>query len=382
MRFPLVAVVAVLLIAVGCGDEVPVRSDVDPTTPGPAATDAPTTHDALSPSPSTPSPTTDPGGLEQTVESIPSEPRSELTRGDVGEQVIELQQELVRHGFEIKVDGRFGPTTEVAVKGFQFSNGLEADGVAGPDTWSTLSRTDANSTVVLRDDGLTIADFGESDAVVMPVLLEVLGAPESDRSVGLPFGCEQELCEGRERTVRWRSTDGAMFAVRFEQTGDVLGFVGWELSGFGGGIGMSLATTRGVALGSTASEMLSAYPDVDFGHHPEPLCGDAWWDPGAFKIDVDADDPTSGLRGSVGHDWDVMLGTLDAALIAQGIPEGLDCGEDVMCAAVFGKFQESVGLPFTAGLDRPTWVALGLPLPPSMDAEVHSLKAGRSVTAC
>ena len=373
MRCPLVAVVAALSIGVGCGDEVSERPDVDRTTVGTVATQAPATDDATS---------TEPSGPERTVASTHVEPSSALSRGDVGEQVMELQSELVRHGFDIDVDGRFGPATEVAVKGFQFSNGLEADGVAGPDTWSTLSRTDANSTVVLRDDGLTIADFGESDAVVMPVLLEVLGAPESDRSVGLPFGCEQELCEGRERTVRWRSTDGAMFAVRFEQTGDVLGFVGWELSGFGGGIGMSLATTRGVALGSTASEMLSAYPDVDFGHHPEPLCGDAWWDPGAFKIDVDADDPESGLRGSVGHDWDVMLGTLDAALIARGIPEGLDCGEDVMCAAVFGKFQESVGLPFTAGLDRPTWVALGLPLPPSMDAEVHSLKAGRSVTAC
>ena len=56
-----------------------------------------------------------------------------------------------------------------------------------------------------------------------------------------------------------------------------------------------------------------------------------------------------------------------------------DLGNDdtVRALIIAGK-----GPSFTAGLDRPTWVALGLPLPPSMDAEVHSLKAGRSVTAC
>ena len=36
------------------------------------------------------------------------------------------------------VDGEFGPKTEQAVKLFQETNGLEADGIAGDQTWGAL----------------------------------------------------------------------------------------------------------------------------------------------------------------------------------------------------------------------------------------------------
>jgi peptidoglycan hydrolase-like protein with peptidoglycan-binding domain len=36
------------------------------------------------------------------------------------------------------VDGVYGPQTEVAVRGFQTSSGLVADGIVGPLTWAAL----------------------------------------------------------------------------------------------------------------------------------------------------------------------------------------------------------------------------------------------------
>ena len=41
-------------------------------------------------------------------------------------------------------------------------------------------------------------------------------------------------------------------------------------------------------------------------------------------------------------------------MIDHGYPGGIECGGDVMCAEVFGEFQESVGLPDAGGLDRAT----------------------------
>lgn len=64
--------------------------------------------------------------------------RPTIRRGDRGEDVRYLQQRLRAYGYTISADGAFGPATESAVRSFQRSNGLTADGVVGPKTWQAL----------------------------------------------------------------------------------------------------------------------------------------------------------------------------------------------------------------------------------------------------
>jgi peptidoglycan hydrolase-like protein with peptidoglycan-binding domain len=49
-----------------------------------------------------------------------------------------LQDLLRARGHSVAVDGIFGPQTESAVKAFQQSKGLAADGIVGPLTWPKL----------------------------------------------------------------------------------------------------------------------------------------------------------------------------------------------------------------------------------------------------
>lgn len=48
---------------------------------------------------------------------------------------ILLQELLRKAGYNVAVDGDFGPGTDKAVRDFQKKNGLEADGVVGPKSW-------------------------------------------------------------------------------------------------------------------------------------------------------------------------------------------------------------------------------------------------------
>ena len=69
------------------------------------------------------------------------DPEGTLRVGDSGEEVRKMQQLLIDQGFlaEGSADGKFGAGTEKAVKDFQLSQKLEADGVAWPQTLKRLN---------------------------------------------------------------------------------------------------------------------------------------------------------------------------------------------------------------------------------------------------
>jgi putative chitinase len=75
----------------------------------------------------------------------PPQARPVLQRGSKGEEVASLQGMLRKLGFAVAIDGDFGPGTEVAVARFQSERGLDADGIAGAQTWAALLSAQASA---------------------------------------------------------------------------------------------------------------------------------------------------------------------------------------------------------------------------------------------
>lgn len=79
--------------------------------------------------PVTPNP---PGGI------APPYPGTPLRQGSRGASVSAVQQRLHDLGWQIAVDGVFGPQTYQAVVAFQRQKRLTPDGIVGPITWAAL----------------------------------------------------------------------------------------------------------------------------------------------------------------------------------------------------------------------------------------------------
>ena len=58
--------------------------------------------------------------------------------GDRGDEIAEIQGQLVQMGYDVVADGAFGPAMAEAIKDFQKSQGIKADGLIGPATYSAL----------------------------------------------------------------------------------------------------------------------------------------------------------------------------------------------------------------------------------------------------
>lgn len=70
---------------------------------------------------------------------MPTTTHTTIRRGAAGDEVKQLQQELVDHDFDPgDVNGTFDAQTEQALKDFQHSAHLAEDGIAGPITWRAL----------------------------------------------------------------------------------------------------------------------------------------------------------------------------------------------------------------------------------------------------
>ncbi|MFC5702312.1 RHS repeat-associated core domain-containing protein [Cohnella faecalis] len=61
-----------------------------------------------------------------------------IRQGDKGDSVKAIQEMLVKAGYNVSTDGKFGPKTEAAIKQFQKDVGIKADGVVGNQTYNVL----------------------------------------------------------------------------------------------------------------------------------------------------------------------------------------------------------------------------------------------------
>ena len=61
--------------------------------------------------------------------------------GDRGDQITAIQQGLAAAGLSVTADGDYGTSTTQAVKDFQASHGLDADGIVGAQTYAAIMGT-------------------------------------------------------------------------------------------------------------------------------------------------------------------------------------------------------------------------------------------------
>jgi peptidoglycan LD-endopeptidase CwlK len=86
---------------------------------------------------------------ELTAKAKPTKP-SVIKKGDKGNQVKEVQRLLIKHGYNVKVDGIFGVETEKAVKAFQTDKGLVADGIVGEKTMAALKASPLKYRAIIK----------------------------------------------------------------------------------------------------------------------------------------------------------------------------------------------------------------------------------------
>lgn len=116
-----------------------------------------------------------------------------------GQDVAELQLRLGGLGFDAgKVDGIFGPKTQLALRDFQRNAGLICDDVCGPDTWAALHRLES------RAGRRVVADVREQERLrqirdgLVDLRLAVGGTPAAS---GLVSGLARRAEETGETAI-------------------------------------------------------------------------------------------------------------------------------------------------------------------------------------
>lgn len=110
-----------------------------------------------------------------------------VRRGYRGDSIVWLQQHLVGARFKVSITGIFGIQTQRAVRKFQRSRKLKADGVVGNLTWNRLLRVKpvrvawSNPRSRARNAGISSAARGPLSASLPPVRNEIAGAKRPGR---------------------------------------------------------------------------------------------------------------------------------------------------------------------------------------------------------
>ncbi|WP_406356403.1 peptidoglycan-binding protein [Streptomyces sp. NBC_00658] len=117
----------------------------------------------------------------------PEEPEDGLPTlgpGSRGQATRRLQEALAAAGFPVGSDGYFGPQTQAAVRAFQSRNGLVADGIVGPATWSRLLGQPSPAPTAAASLGSVPDPVGGDRAPAFPLGTLVLRTPSRSWSYG------------------------------------------------------------------------------------------------------------------------------------------------------------------------------------------------------
>ena len=125
-----------------------------------------------------------------------------------------LQQLLRARNHPVAIDGIFGPNTEAAVKAFQQSKGLAADGIVGPLTWPKLIvQVQKGSTGdAVRGVQEVIKFHDQSDGEGPPINIDGIFGPITDQWVrGFQNAVDIDV-DGIVGPVTWRAMVSGMLS--------------------------------------------------------------------------------------------------------------------------------------------------------------------------
>jgi peptidoglycan hydrolase-like protein with peptidoglycan-binding domain len=144
----------------------------------------------------------------------PISPWPLVRRGDTIFPVRPLQQLLRARNHPVAVDGNFGPNTESAVKAFQQSRGLTADGVVGSATWPKLVvqvKKGSNGDAVRGVQ--EVMDFhDQSDGEGTPVQIDGVFGPVTDNWVRGFQTAVGTTSDGIVGPITWRALVSGMLS--------------------------------------------------------------------------------------------------------------------------------------------------------------------------
>jgi uncharacterized protein (TIGR02594 family) len=109
-----------------------------------------------------------------------------LSEGTLGASVQSLQAALASRGFQIDIDGEFGPQTRVAVAGFQSQQGLPSTGLADDATLLHLGLSPAGGVIVAAPQAPPLPDLSRTEQLVEALLATVLTRQQQAASGASP----------------------------------------------------------------------------------------------------------------------------------------------------------------------------------------------------